>query len=309
MKYFVAVTDNDWYSFLAERKPEEVNFWKPSAPASFKAISQGSPFLFKLHAPLHFIVGGGIFIKYERLPLYLAWDAFGESNGASDIGSVLGMIKKYNEEAGYDYVVGCIILSDPFFFEREDWLPMPPDWPYNIPGKSYDTDSDVGRELWMRVSERLLYRRLSFGEDLLRDAALGEEGEFDSLYLARARYGQGAFRILVTSAYNRRCAITGERVLPVLEASHIKPYAVSGPNLVNNGLLLRADIHKLFDSGYLTVTPDLHVEISRAIQEEFENGRDYYVYHGKSLIQVPRLRIDRPSTEYLEWHNQHVYLA
>jgi len=91
---------------------------------------------------------------------------------------------------------------------------------------------------------------------------------YGSPYLVRPRLGQGAFRVLVIDAYQRRCAITGERTLPVLQAAHIKPHASSGPHEVRNGLLLRADLRILFDRGYVTVTPDLRVEVSRRIRED-----------------------------------------
>lgn len=87
------------------------------------------------------------------------------------------------------------------------------------------------------------------------------------------RLGQGSFRVLVTDAYGRRCAITSERTLPVLEAAHIRPYTLQGPHEIKNGLLLRSDLHKLFDGGYITVDPnDLSVVVSRRIREEFEKG-------------------------------------
>ena len=93
--------------------------------------------------------------------------------------------------------------------------------------------------------------------------------------------------MLVTDAYHRRCAITGERTLPALEAAHIRPYAEGGDHEARNGLLLRRDIHSLFDAGYVTVTPSRHFEVSRRIKEEFDNGRHYYELHG--------LPIERPS--------------
>lgn len=96
--------------------------------------------------------------------------------------------------------------------------------------------------------------------------------QYGSSYEIRARIGQGAFRAIVTDAYKRRCAITGEKTLPVLEAAHIKPYSESGPNLTKNGLLLRSDMHILFDKGYMTVSNN-HLEVSRRIREEYENGR------------------------------------
>jgi putative restriction endonuclease len=107
----------------------------------------------------------------------------------------------------------------------------------------------------------------------------------------------------------RRPKARGERTLPVLEAAHIKPYADTGPHLVSNGLLLRSDLHILFDDGYVTVTEDLRVEVSKRIKEEFENGRDYYTHAGQRLAVVPDAPDERPSAEFLRWHNEHVFLG
>jgi putative restriction endonuclease len=134
-----------------------------------------------------------------------------------------------------------------------------------------------------------------------------EQPRYGEEYLARARLGQGAFRVLVTEAYQKRCAITGERTLPVLEAAHIQPFAAEGPNRVSNGLLLRSDLHILFDRGYLTVMPDHRVLVSARIKAEFENGRDYYAHQGKPLLVLPTPINEQPSTEFLRWHNEKVY--
>jgi hypothetical protein len=72
----------------------------------------------------------------------------------------------------------------------------------------------------------------------------------------RRRLGQGTFRVLVTDNYQRRCAVTGEKALPVLDAAHIRPVTEGGQHRLDNGLLLRSDVHRLFDTGYVTVTPD-----------------------------------------------------
>ena len=101
--------------------------------------------------------------------------------------------------------------------------------------------------------------------------------------------------------------MTGERTLPVLESAHIKPYALSGPHNVNNGLLLRSDLHKLFDLGYITVTADFRVEVSKRIKEEYENGRDYYALQGRPLISLPKDQLYRPAKEYIDWHNTEIF--
>jgi hypothetical protein len=53
---------------------------------------------------------------------------------------------------------------------------------------------------------------------------------------------------------------------------------------VRNGVLLRSDLHRLFDLGYVTVMPDLHLEVSPRLRSDFENGRTYYPLHGTEVI-------------------------
>ena len=126
--------------------------------------------------------------------------------------------------------------------------------------------------------------------------------------LVRPRLGQGAFRLLVTDTYDRRCAVTRERTLPALDAAHVRPYAEGGVHEVTNGLLLRRDIHSLFDRGYVTVTPELRFEVSRRIKEEFENGRDYYALHGRSVC-VPDDIKRQPDRQALTWHNENRFFG
>ncbi len=122
------------------------------------------------------------------------------------------------------------------------------------------------------------------------------------------RLGQRSFRVAVLDAYARRCAITGAKTLPVLEAAHIRDYHDHPVHSIDNGILLRADMPKLFDAGYVTVTPDSRFEVSRRIKEEFENGRDYYALHG-SPIRLPVEVAHRPAVESLIWHNERRYLG
>src|SRR5207245_10526677 len=103
--------------------------------------------------------------------------------------------------------------------------------------------------------------------------------------------------------------ITGHHTLPILHADHIKPHSHTGPNNVINGLLLRSDLHILFDQRYLTITTDFHIEVSARIKREYENGRIYYALHGKELEVIPSKEIDRPSPKFIDWHNQYVFAA
>jgi putative restriction endonuclease len=83
MNAFVALTDREWFDFLAAREEvDEVNFWQPHPwGGRFRALSRGEPLLFKLRAPVNAIVGGGFFEHYTTLPFSLAWRAFGPVDG------------------------------------------------------------------------------------------------------------------------------------------------------------------------------------------------------------------------------------
>lgn len=305
MKFYVGVTDNDWFGFLAARSPDEVNFWRPKNQNNFNAIGKGDLFLFKLHSPSNFIVGGGFLLKHEFLPLAMAWSTFGPNNGMADFLDFERAILKHREASEETNHLGCTVLVEPFFWPREQWVPIPTDWSGNIvTGKTYDTETPVGLNLWTQIRERL--QSSSFEGQW----AVGEEfpaERYGQPHLVNPRLGQGSFRVAVADAYQRRCAITGEKTLPALEASHIQPYSMLGPHFTNNGILLRSDLHNLFDQGYLTVTLDHRVEVSGRIRKEFENGRHYYALHGQPLTVLPRKQEDQPAKHFLEWHQQHCY--
>src|SRR3546814_19081644 len=97
---FVGVTDYSWFEFL-RRQPDlaEVNFWQPSGHKAFRALQAGELFLFKLHSPRNFIVGGGVFSHATNLPLSLAWEAFGAANGAESLQAMRARIAKYRRDA------------------------------------------------------------------------------------------------------------------------------------------------------------------------------------------------------------------
>ena len=304
MQMYVGITDRNWYEQLKEARADEVNFWKPGT-TPFRALTPGEMFLFKLHSPHNFIVGGGFFVRYSLLPTFLAWEAFEKKNGVRSLGEFNARISKYRNNCNIEpsTEVGCIILTDCFWLEEYEWIPIPENWSKNIvSGRCYTDADSYGNQLFSAVQDRLIRHTSS-------NTLLAEQQERYSTGIARHRLGQGAFRILVTDAYQRRCAITGEKTLPVLEAAHIKPYAEEGPHSVNNGILLKSDFHTLYDNGYMTITPDFHIEVSRKLHEDYGNGKDYYKYHGSKLLILPGTVSQRPSAEYLDWHNQNVYLG
>lgn len=308
MKAYIGVTDNDWFAFLSKLPGiDEVNFWQPGGGHLFRVLSPGEPFLFKLHRPEDFIAGGGFFAHSTILPIGLAWEAFGEKNGAGSFQEMRRLIerRRHSPLPIGDDEIGCILLEQPFFFKREEWIASPEDWsPSIVQGKSYDLTTGIGKRLWEEVQLRLQTRiELSPEREILERAS-----RYGTPMTILPRLGQGSFRILVTDAYRRRCAVTQERTLPALEAGHIKPFSDSGPHRVDNGILLRSDIHKLFDQGYVTISSGYHFEVSRRIREEFENGRDYYALNGRELC-LPSEKEFKPASEFITWHNENIFLG
>ena len=255
MKLYVGITDYDWFK-LHSSKPfvEEVNFWRPS-PGNFTSLDWNELFLFKIKGQ-KYIGGGGFFTKFLRLPLSLAWEAFGEANGVRSLDELRRAISNHRlVSPNEDPIIGSILLAEPFFFEKSDWIPLPYDFKAGIQkGKQYPLESETGRMLWNEVTARL--ERAEIKEPGPATIAAQESARYGTPRLVAPRLGQGSFRLLVTDAYRYRCAITSERTLPVLQAAHIRPYSAGGRHELSNGLLLRSDLHTLFDLGYMTVEPN-----------------------------------------------------
>ncbi len=293
IKIVVALTDWDWFTHLRARNPREVNFWAPSG-ASFKALRPGEFFLFKLHQKHGGqIVGGGFFCHATALPCSLAWEIFGEDNGAANYGEMRKRIAQYRRTTPVgpgDFTIGCRILGMPFFLDESSWF-MPPGWNPNIVAyKGYDTAQPDGRQLWAALHERI-------GTDIPLD---------DTPAISDLHPGLGAFRVGIIDAYDRRCAVTAEQTLPALAAARIRPFADTRNHNISNGLLLRRDIQGLFDTGYVTVTPRHNFEVSSRIHHDYKNGRDYFKLHGSS-IHLPKDLLMHPDPESLQWHNENRY--
>lgn len=113
------------------------------------------------------------------------------------------------------------------------------------------------------------------------------------------RRGQGKFRRELLAAYEGRCAVTGSTVAAVLEAAHIRRYQGAHTDVVSNGLLLRSDIHTLFDCHRLTISPDLVVHVAHDALRS-----PYAEFDGQPLKFLPASLGDHPAAELLAEHNE-----
>ncbi|WP_304455389.1 HNH endonuclease [Nocardiopsis sp. YSL2] len=320
MKAYVGVTDKAWADFLSSRPHlDEINFWRPSSGSLFKRIGLGDLFLFKTHFPQNQIVGGAVFSGFARVPLSEAWATFEQGNGRSSAAEVREAINSYRAknrmapiQSGEDPLVGCIMLRDPVFFPENESFAPPPDFAKSlVQGKGYDDiENDPHANYFAPIAARILGRPT---EKALEEDGPGETDTwrrsgpmFGEARPARRRLGQGAFKLALLEAYQESCAVTGQRVRPVLEAAHIHPVTRGGLHRLDNGLLLRSDVHRLFDLGYLTVSPNLTVRVSPRLHEDFPDAREYTGLDGVR-IRLPAKKADRPSLEALTWHQSEVF--
>jgi HNH endonuclease len=291
----VKSTDRDWFRFLHSRPDlREVNFWRPGNRKT-KAL-KGTPWLFLLRGTNQ-IWGCGFFSTSSSMSVEMAWDTFHEANGFSTLEAFREKMARLKREPPTRLsAIGCAVLSDPQYFSE------PIDYDefgraYGGDVASFDFHTENGTRLWAQVVARM--RR----DDSVSPVIHGGVGK---PVIVQSRIGQATFRIELEKQYQTRCAVTGERTRPVLEASHIKPFRLVKEHTLSNGLLLRSDIHKLFDDGYVTVTPDREFLVSAAIRKEFENGRDYYALNGRKLRDTVSPEA-RPAAEYLHWHANHCF--
>jgi putative restriction endonuclease len=311
---YVAVTDQGWYETLLNSPgPKDANFWRPSTtPVN---LDPHTPFFFKLKAPHNVIAGFGYFESFSILPDWLAWETFGSANGVDSLATLKTRLATIQQRARIEAdprgQIGCCLIAEARFFERHEWVGAPKDWkPRTVVGARYDLASGEGArilaECLARTSkgtERAVSRPTPPGLRVAEGAP-----RYGSPVVHTPRLGQSIFRIRVIDAYQRACAVTNEHSLPVLEAAHIKPYSEDGQHAVDNGILLRTDLHRLFDKGFVTIDEDSRFVVGRKLKEEWENGRSYYELHGRE-ISLPSEPTLQPSSAALDWHRQHVFLG
>lgn len=140
------------------------------------------------------------------------------------------------------------------------------------------------------ITEKFNYSDLAPNQGMTRE----EEVQYQSnskdereiaLRLIRQRRGQQSFRKSLLEIYESTCVISGCKIVDILEAAHINPYRGEKDNNVCNGLLLRADLHTLFDLDLIQINPENYlVEISDKLI-----GSEYEHYEGLSLIDLKDL--------------------
>src|SRR5450756_36262 len=189
-----------------------------------------------------------------------------------------------------DYEVGGIMISQPVFFARDDWVADDADWHPRIQGgKTIDVSNGDGQRILTECLERTA--RLRPEAEPLED----ELRRYGVPQTVQPRLGQGTFRIAVTGALGLALAVRAPRphtCAPTRTAARMRS---------PTGCCCAPTSTASCDAGYVTVTPDYRFRVSHDLAADFHNGREYERFAGRA-ITVPHAVADRPSPELLDWH-------
>ncbi|MFQ5669049.1 MAG: HNH endonuclease [Acidobacteriota bacterium] len=315
MEPFIALTDKAWFDFLRRQAHgatiDEVNFWSPRSGRPLKNLLLGQPVFLRLKSPYQVIAGYGFFAHFCKLEVRTAWDLFDWKNGDPNLLRFLGRLGRYRGADLFDPRVehpplACTILRNARFWEPDRWLRWDEDmgWPPHVVRGRTERDQFRINRLHTEIAADGQKEPL----ELVQPFHLADTDERRIIASTTpAREGQATFRARLMDAYHRRCAISGERTEPVLDAAHIQPYLGPRSNHTQNGLLLTKEFHALFDKGLMTITADHRVRISPVLDRKWHNGRRYYSFDGHKLEVVPDDPACRPSPQALQWHQQRIF--
>jgi len=159
-------------------------------------------------------------------------------------------------------------------------------------------------------SERLIaeYQQKTVEESTgvdLSDIPLGKERE----QIVKTRVNQSFFRSTVLASYNQKCCVTGLSIPDFLVASHIIPWKKDEKNRLNpqNGLCLNSIHDRAFDQGFITITTDYKVLVSKYFNDYANEKavKDLFLKYDKQSIILPDKFL--PAKEFLEWHNDELF--
>jgi putative restriction endonuclease len=302
----IGTTDQDWFQYLRDLNDDAkllfINFWTPT-PWNFKALNKGDKFYFMLKSPIRKIGGYGVFERYEESLPSEAWDKYLQSNGASSLNELLNRVDKYAGKNSSEYQkgnidkIGSIILTNPVFFDDSDFFD-PHDFGFEyskhiVKFKTFEHDfaQTLVQNINFTNEEKNDYQIIS--ENALIEKESKEQ---------KKRESQSSFREQLLKAYDGKCAISRETSKEVLEACHIQPYINIDSNHIQNGLLLRADLHILFDKGLIHIDENYRIWVSPDLKSKF-----YDSYNGRQ-IYLPKKESDQPSKTALKHHKESIFI-
>ncbi len=279
--FVIAVTNRDWFDYQCSHDfIDEINFWTPSQNCP-RRISPGDYFVFKLAGHGDYIGGYGTFVEYKYQSLDDAWNEFGRKNGADTKDEFVKILTSFDSNDGVH--CGSVVLKNVVFFDS---------FVNRLSAGIFEKPAQL-----FAYSERLfpfsapLTTQNAF--TLVKSTLTKKKTQSRTI-----RDGQAAFHTAVSKAYQSKCCVTGEITPELLQAAHIQDYINKDSHHIQNGLLLRVDIHKLFDSGLLYIDQKYQVHISPIVKSTV-----YKQYEGRT-ISLPKDKFEWPSLDALLFKEQ-----
>ena len=261
----------------------------------------GEPVFFEIERDgKKLICGGGFYQRTREITPLQCWQMLGVNNGAEDKEEFIQMVTARGWSQGRKLLSHQI--SGTFVFSSRQCYELMPELgikPLDLGELTYvDTNTPEGRFLWRFIMHERSFQLQEGTSDGLWQGIyhLAEEKQ------SRDYYAMFAAKML--KAYDFKCTVTGEPTVDALEVAHIRTFYDERFFKPDNGLVLRADLAKLFDKGYITVEyrgENAFLKVSKTLKL---SGGDEYLHYDGVKLNLPKAQSERPSREYLSWHRQ-----
>lgn len=281
----VAPTDINWFNYFRNSVDcSEVNFWTPT-PWNLRRLKKGDKFYFLLKSPIRKIAGVGIYDIYLNLSARETWNKYGSKTGCHSFAELISRISGYINKNSIkrnegiinpeNYIIGNVILKECEFWEADNYI-------------SINIKPQVVK---IKYIDNILLKN---EENIEKDFQLLNESRAKINVTTSGRVGQSNFSSKIFKAYKYKCCISNDECTEILHAGHIQGYINKNSHHIQNGLLLRVDFHKLYDSDLIYIDPSYKVHVSELIKSPY-----YRSFHGKR-INLPEKESQWPSKIALE---------
>ncbi len=298
--FAIAPTDLGWFRQMHSGRPGPiVNFWTPT-PWGVRSLRRGDRLYFMLKAPIRKIGGFGIFEGYSDRQATEAWRVFGLGNGVSSASELIAKIAAFASKRSVSFslspnpTIGCIELSGLVTLDEDSYV-QPELYGVEFPNEVVKYKTFEGADPIAPIMEGFLRPNRAF------ELVTGQANR--SIVTQKDRPGQAAFRQAIIENYDGKCALSGTGLTQILEAAHIQPYVSPLSDHPQNGLCLRVDLHRLFDDGLISVSPDFKIEVSPRL------AGSPYASLSKRSLRRPKHTANWPSLAALDFHRREVFRA
>ncbi len=292
-------TDPGWIEVLRTHNiHDNVNFWRKDKRKLH--LPEGSRFYFKLRGSRS-VAGTAVVRGQVEMAIREAWERFGIRNGVTSYETLRSKAVDVLEVTGD--TLNCLVLDEVEILDPGAYPQLSPDFVATQNPKDFLEGSlpDIESAFSATVPFGLSDIESKLASDGAFDPASVKAARESNLRAIVMRRGQAEFRRILMDAYNLECAVTGTAVSPILEAAHIYPYDGPETNVLQNGILLRADWHTLFDLGFWSLDDDYRIIVAPGV-----TAVEYRKYHN-TPVRLPNVASHRPSLKAVKWHRSKVF--